>query len=182
MRNPRRSLVRVSTPEAAVTPGQRAAAFAFDLIHGAVASLIALSVAATWLLLRTAWGRDDVPAGDATFAAGTLLAATPAWLAWTALRLARQGATPGQARAGLRVVGPPRQRLIRLSLHPLAAPGWMWLAIMTAVATLDRSALAFAAVAVAIFVAGLVTATLAIARPTARGLHDRIAGTRLARA
>lgn len=182
MRNPPRPGARIWTSDIAAPLGQRAAAFAFDLINGAVASLIALAVAATWLLLRTAWGRDDVPVGDATFAAGTLLAATPAWLAWTALRLAREGATPGQARAGLRVVGSPKRRLLRLSLHPIAAPGWIWLAIIAVVATLEPLALVLAAMGGAIFVAGLMTTVLAVARPTARGLHDRIAATRLARA
>ncbi|TAJ19780.1 MAG: hypothetical protein EPO65_05770 [Dehalococcoidia bacterium] len=178
----RRLSDRGSTSDAAVTIGQRAVAFAFDLVYGALASLTALVVAAGWLLLRTAWGRDDVPSGDATFAAGVLLAATPAWLTWTALHLAQRGATPGQARAGLRVVGSTRRRLIRFSVHPLMAPGWIWLAILALVVVVGPVAVGLAAIGGAILVAGLVTAVLAVARPTARGLHDRIAGTRLAHA
>jgi hypothetical protein len=157
-------------------------ALAIDLIFGGLASLLALFVALLWLLVRTAWGRDDVPTPDATAAAALLLAATPAWLVWTALRLIQRGATPGQARVGLRVTGRTRQRLFRFALHPLAAPGWLWLGILTGVATFDLFALACAAIGFMLLLGGLVTVALAIVRPTARGLHDRAAGTRLVRA
>ena len=157
-------------------------ALAIDLIYGGGASLLALLVASLWLFVRTAWGRDDVPAPDATAAAALLLAATPAWLVWTALRLIQRGATPGQARAGLRVTGRTRQRLLRLALHPLAAPGWLWLGILTGVATFNLVALACASIGVALLLGGMVSAALAVLRPTARGLHDRAAGTRLVRA
>ncbi len=159
--------------------GRRLLAFALDLIYGGTASLFATMVAGGWLLLRTAWGRDDVPSGDAAFAWVLLLAATPAWLAWTALRLAQQGATPGQARGHLRVMGSTRRRLLRLALHPLAVPGWLWLAILAAIATFYALAIAAAAFAGAVFLGGLVTAGRALFRPRARGIHDLIARTRL---
>ncbi len=165
-----------------VSPGRRATALAIDLIYGGLASLLALLVAMLWLLVRTAWGRDDVPTPDATAAAALLLAATPAWLAWTALRLVQRGATPGQARAGLRVTGRPRQRLLRFALHPLAVPGWLWLALLAGVATFNLVALACATVGLALLLGGLATAALAVLRPTARGFHDRATGTRLVRA
>ncbi|MBM4411364.1 MAG: hypothetical protein FJ037_08610, partial [Chloroflexi bacterium] len=107
---------RLTTTARGIPPGRRVLAFAVDLIYGGLASLLAALAAGGWLLLRTSWGRDDIPAGDATFAAALLLAATPAWLAWTALRLAQRGATPGQDRQRLRVTGPPRPRLLRLAL------------------------------------------------------------------
>lgn len=158
---------------------RRLVAFGLDLIYGGTASLLATLVAGGWLLLRTAWGRDDVPSGDATFASVLLLAATPAWLAWTALRLAQRSATPGQARGRLRVVGSPRRRLLRLAIHPLAVPGWLWLAVLAAVATFNALAIAVAALAGAIFLGGLITAGRALFRPRARGIHDLIARTRL---
>lgn len=171
-----------SSATTAVPLGRRVTAVAIDLIYGGLASLFALLVAMLWLLVRTAWGRNDIPTPDATAAAALLLAATPAWLAWTALRLVQRGATPGQARAGLRVTGRPSQRLLRFALHPLAVPGWLWLAILAAVATFNLVALACATVGVALLLGGLATAALTVLRPTARGLHDRAAGTRLVRA
>lgn len=178
----RRSRSPKSPDATEVSPGRRVTALAIDLIYGGLASLLALFVALLWLFVRTAWGRDDVPTPDATAAAALLLAATPAWLAWTALRLAQRGATPGQARAGLRVAGRLRQRLIRFALHPLAASGWLWLAILTGVATFDVVALACAVIGVLLLLGGLATAALALLRPGVRGVHDRVAGTRLVRA
>lgn len=170
---------RPTTAERGIPPGRRVLAFAVDLIYGGLASLLAALAAGGWLLLRTSWGRDDIPAGDATFAAALLLAATPAWLAWTALRLAQRGATPGQDRQRLRVTGTPRRRLLRLALHPLAVPGWLWLAILAAVATVDPVALAFAATGAVVFLGGLIGAGRAVLRPQAPALHDLIARTRL---
>lgn len=168
-----------TTAAPGVPPARRLLAFATDLIYGGLASLLAASAAGGWLLLRTGWGRDDVPSGDATFASALLLAATPAWLAWTAIRLAQRGATPGQARCGLRVVGRPRRRLLRLAAHPLSVPGWLWLAILAAIATFEVLAIACAAAGLAVLLGGLVTAGTALLRPRARGLHDFIARTRL---
>ncbi len=170
---------RPTTATPGVPQGHRVLAVAVDLIYGGLASLLAALVAGGWLLVRTGWGRDDVPSGDATFASALLLAATPAWLAWTALRLAQRGATPGQARCGLRVVGTPRRRLLRLALHPLAVPGWLWLAVLAAVATFEVLAIVFAIAVGIVLLGGLVTAGRAILRPRARGLHDLIARTRL---
>lgn len=166
-------------PTPGVSPGRRLLALAVDLILGGLASAAAALLASVWLLLRTAGGRDDVPAGDATFAAALLLAATPAWLAWTGIRLIRRGATPGQAHAGIRVTGTRGRRLVRLACHPVGVPGWCWLAILVAVATFEAVAVAFAAAGAAVLVGGLVTAATAIAWPERRGLHDVVAGTRL---
>jgi hypothetical protein len=163
-----------------VSPGRRAAALAIDLILGGLASAAAGLLAGGWLLLRTGWGRDDVPSGDATFAGALLLAATPAWLAWSAARLVLRGATPGQARARLLVTGSRGRRLLRLACHPVSVPGWSWLAILAAVATFDVLAVTFAVVGVTVLAGGLGTAVTALARPQGRGLHDVIAGTRLA--
>jgi len=170
---------RPTTAAPGIPPGRRVLAFAIDLIYGGLASLLTALAAGGWLLLRTAWGRDDVPSGDATFASALLLAATPAWLAWTALRLVRHGATPGQGRQRLRVTGAPRRRLLRLTVHPLAVPGWLWLSILAAVATCNVVAIACAAVGTAVFLGGLITAGRALLRPQAPGLHDLIARTRL---
>lgn len=158
---------------------RRLLAFAIDLIYGGAASLLTTLVAGGWLLLRTAWGRDDIRAGDAAFASALLLAATPAWLAWTALSVARRRATPGQVRLRLRVAGGPRRRILRLAIHPLAVPGWLWLAALAAIATFDALAIALAGVAGAVALGGLITAGGALFRPRARGLHDLIARTRL---
>ena len=170
---------RPTTAAPGAPPTRRMLAVAVDLIYGGAASLLAALASGGWLFLRTAWGRDDVPSGDATFASALLLAATPAWLAWTALRLAQRGATPGQARCGLRVTGSPRRRLLRLALHPLTVPGWLWLATLAAVATFEVLAVACAAAGGVALLGGLVTAGRTLLRPQARGLHDLIARTRL---
>lgn len=162
-----------------VSPGRRAAAVAIDYVYGGLASVLAALLASTWLLVRTDWGRDDVTAGDATFAAALLLAATPAWLAWTAVRLVQRGATPGQSRCRLRVVARPRRRLLRLACHPISVPGWLWLSIVAALASFESLALALATAAVGAALAGLVTAARVVLLPRARGLHDLVAGTRL---
>lgn len=167
------------TRTAVPSPGRRMLAIAIDLIYGGLASLAAACVAGGWLLVRTAWGRDDVQPGDATLAAALLLAATPAWLAWTAVSLARQGATPGQARWGLRVTGGRWRRILRLALHPLGIPGWLWLAVLAGVATFDALAIAFAAAGLLVLLGALATAGRTALRPRSRGLHDLIARTRL---
>lgn len=173
---------RPTSAASGVPASRRAIAFAADLIYGGLASSLAALAAGGWLLVRTAWGRDDVPSGDATFASAFLLAATPAWLAWTALRVAQRGATPGQARAGLRVTGRTRRRLLRLAVHPLAVPGWLWLAILAAIATSEPIAILCAVAGAAVLIGGLVTGALAVFQPQVRGLHDVVARTRLVRA
>ncbi len=180
MATARPSRVPSAPPHAEVpAPRKRVAALATDLVFGGMASLSATLVAGAWLLVRTGWGRDDVGAGDATFAAALLLAATPAWLAWTALRLARDGATPGQARYRLSVRGGTRQRLTRLACHPTAVPGWCWLAVLAATARMESIAVAGLGVGVVVALGGLVTAARILIHPEARALHDLVAGTRL---
>lgn len=175
-------------PAIAVTsppPGRRrrAAAFASDLAAGLAALLVACLVAAAWLLARSAWGRDDPADGDTALAFALIGAVPPAWLAWLALHLARDAATPGEGAAGLRVEGARngRRRLLRLAVHPLGASGWVWVALLLWVAGASSLALAPAIVAAAVAAGGIVSAAMLAVRPGARPLHDRLAGTRLVR-
>src|SRR5438046_1006230 len=61
---------------------RRFAAVALDLLAALVALFAGCTVAIGWLLVRTAWGRDDVASGDARVAVALILATTPAWAAW----------------------------------------------------------------------------------------------------
>ena len=139
------------------------------------------------LLLRTDLGRTDVGDGDAVAAVSLVTAAAPAWAAWMAARVRRDGVTPGQRRAGLRVSrrGGERpagawRRQLRLAVHPLALPLWGWLTLTALLSGVPRLWLPPAFIATAVAFAGLLSFVLLLAEPQRRALHDRIARTRLA--
>ena len=67
-------------------------------------------------------------------------------------------------------------------MHPFGAVGWGWLAGVLALAHLYAAALVLAGLAIAIGVAGVVSFVLVLVTPSARALHDRVAGTALVNA
>ena len=83
-------------------------------------------VAMLVLLVRTDWGRHDIPSGDAMLAAALTAGVLPAWAAWQLGRVYETAATFGQCVAGLEIQGPPRRRVVRFLLHPASGPLWLW--------------------------------------------------------
>jgi hypothetical protein len=166
-------------------PGRRVrlAAAAIDAAVLLVLLTGTLIVALAYLLARTAWGRFDVGLGDALVAASLLGAGVPAWAAWQLARLQLEGATLGQRRLGLAVEArAPWRRLARFAAHPLAVPVWGWLALTALIAGLPWLPLLPALAGGLVLLAGLVSLAMLAVDPDARGLHDRLAGTRLVRA
>lgn len=147
---------------------------------------IAAAIAVAWLLSRTAWGRDDVRSVDSAVALALVATVPPAWLVRLALHSITAGGTPGQRAAGLRLTARRRHArvavLIRLALHPLGTVGWAWLAATLAMAQLYTAALVPAAVGALTLLGGLTSLAVVLVAPGARGVHDRLAGTRLVRA
>lgn len=159
---------------------RRLAAAGADAATLALALLAAGALATAWLLVRTAWGRDDTTQGEAALAFALGGAAVPAWTAWVTLHLYDRGATPGQRwqRLAIEAVSPAR-RALRLAAHPLALPAWGWL--LTVLFLLDARWLAAPAVLLTLAVMGsaLASLVLLLVRPAWRGPHDRLARTRL---
>lgn len=180
-------------PPAAVSRGRRAAALLIDLATLALLLAVAVAVALAWLLVRTAWGRDDALDGDTAVAFALVGAMPPVWLARLALALARDGATPGQRARGLRVevraervgglgrvVGSvPARRALRLLAHPAGVVGWTWLAGVAWVADAGVLAWPLTALTIAAILGSLASTVVWLLRPTVLPLHDRLAGTRL---
>lgn len=169
----------LAVPEAPALRGRRVRALAVDLGTMALASLLASAVAVAWLLLRTGAATTDPSAGDSAIAFALALSALPAWYALAALDVLEAGATPGQRRAGLRIEGAPARRLVRLSLAPVALPGWAWLSTVALLTAVYPLALLVASVTAIVAVAAL--ASTALVAAGRRGLHDRLAGTRVVR-
>jgi hypothetical protein len=163
----------------------RVLAVTIDALWGLGAVFFAAMVAFTWLFVRTGWGRYDVESIDSIAAAALIAAAIPAWLAWLSIGLRQDRATFGQRSRQLTVAAEgarrPAPELLRLAVHPLGLAGWGWLTILFALLTVPVLPLLFAAITGTIALMGIVSAVLILRDPGTRGLHDRIAGTRLAR-
>lgn len=113
----------------------RVAATAGDLGRLSVGVIGAFLAAMAYLFWRTAWGAVDATAFDTAIAAAVLLTPAPTWLAWMLAGAIEDRATPGQQRRAI-VVRFARSewtgaRLLRFAIHPLSAPGWLWLATIT---------------------------------------------------
>lgn len=162
----------------------RAAALAVDLGWGALAVLAAALLAFAWLFIRTDRGAQHVTDGDSIIAAGLVGAAVPAWLAWIAVRALAEGATHGQQRMGIRVearMQRPVPRLLRLLVHPVSVPGWLWVAGVLAIVEVPWIPVFVGLIAVTIAVMGVISALVLTVNPGADALHDRLAGTRTVR-
>lgn len=170
----------------AITRRARLRAGARDLLALLPPLATASMIAVAWILVRTAWGRDDARDLDTAIALAIVAAVPPAWLARIALALLTAQATPGQ-RAERLAVDATRARIrhavaVRLALHPLGAIGWGWVAGELALAQWYTAALAAGALAAVLLLCGLVSLAIILVAPDARALHDRAAGTRLVRA
>ena len=165
----------------------RLAANLRDLLALLPLLVIASTLAVAWLLVRTAWGREDVRDIDGAIALALLGAVVPTWLARLAVSMATTGATPGQRalRVHLEATRDVSTRwalAIRLATHPFGAIGWAWIAGVLALAGLFQIAATFALVAVLVAIAGLGSLAIILVRPGALTLHDRASGLRPVRA
>ena len=162
---------------------RRLAAASIDALGAMLAVAAGTAVAVAWLMSRTDLGRTDASSGDAVAAASLIGAALPAWAAWTALRVKREGATAGQRMAGLAVSTDARMGswlpVLRLAVHPLALPLWGWFAITALLSGLPWVWAPPAIAGLAVAVAGLASFALLLVRPGARAIHDRVARTAL---
>jgi uncharacterized RDD family membrane protein YckC len=151
--------------------------------------MIASALAVGWLLARTAWGRDDASDFDSSVALALVCAAPAAWLARLGYSMWTYAATPGQRAQGLRVEVPGEEardpagpRALRLALHPFASAGWGVVTMTLLLAGAWQVAAVMGALALLVMVGGVASLAIVIARPDARAVHDRIAGTRVVRA
>jgi hypothetical protein len=161
----------------------RTARFLVNLLDGLllVACLVAATaVAFAWLFVATRAGSATPTSFQATIAWSMVMAAVPAWagvLVATSARDAHSGSTPGQVRRRLTVPGSRRQRIARLSVHPISALAWWWAAAVAALATLPLVPLVLASLGLVALGGGFVSAVIVAVRPGTLALHDRIAGT-----
>lgn len=170
----------------ALTRRTRLAAGLSDVLALLPPLVIASTLAVTWLLARTAWGREDVRDLDSAIALALLGAVIPAWLARLAVSMITTGATPGQRARRLhleatRDVPPVRAIAIRLATHPFGALGWAWIAGVLALAGLFEVAVVVAFIAAVIALGALASLAIILVRPDALALHDRVSGLRSVR-
>ena len=148
---------------------------------------VAAIPAVGYLLLRSAWGRDDTGLWDAGIALAGWLATVPAWIIWLALRLRQRGATLGQHRLGLAVSTPTRgdgvthrwRTSLRLIVHPLSLPFWIWVALLAALPGPLWLLLTASIPALAVTIGSAVSMVFLVGSPHSPAIHDRLAGTRL---
>ena len=186
---------------------RRLAAVGFDVAAVFVATLAAVVIATLWLLLRSGLGRDDAGGGDAVLALSLVAAVVPAWALYVGAALWRGGLTPGQRRMvvaveargagealapfdGLRVSGEVLEpgghgsasrwrRALRLAVHPISLPTWVWLALTALLTGVPWLWLPFALAAGGVALAGAASLVMFLGWPSMPALHDRVAGTSL---
>ena len=172
-----------SMPAAAVPAGvsrrARVRAVAFDLLVCAGIQAGAGALAVLVFVLQTDGGARDLSTTTATTGWAIALAAVPAWLGLLGHSSALLAGTLGQRSAGLEVEGASARRVVRLAVHPLSALGWLWLALVAALATIPGLPLLLTAAGLLVISGGVVSAVMLLRDPNALPLHDRLAGTRL---
>ena len=163
--------------------GARARAALSDIAMLLSGGVVAFVIALIYLFIRTGWGATDTTNFDSTLATALLLAVPPTSMAWMLLSLAEYRATPGQLREGLVVVsregGLRWGLLLRIAMHPLNLPFWLWLtAILSllAVPVLPRLVLLWSAL---VTIDGLLSIVLLVLRPRTPAIHDLLAQTRV---
>jgi hypothetical protein len=163
---------------------RRLAAATIDAAGALAAIAVGAAVATAWLMLRTGFGRADVDGGDAIAAVSFVGATIPAWAAWLALRVRRDGCTPGQRRARMFVEPLPGamswRRQLRLAAHPLTLPVWGWLTLTALLSGVPWLWLPVAAGGMVVALAGVLSFALLLVRPELNAMHDLLARTRLA--
>lgn len=177
------------TPAPPVPPGaaprrlRRLGAATVDLVALWIATIGVLVVANIYLLGRTSIGRYDVGDIDSLIAVTLEASIVPVWIAWQVMSVAATGATAGQRLLGLRVEALPSAhagaRYLRMALHPISAPAWLWLALMIWLAGAPRTlSLTPVLAAGAVVAAGIASGVVVLARPRgARAIHDILART-----
>jgi len=170
-------------PPALAPRGRRARAAIADLGVLFGGALVAFLGGMAYLLIRTNWGRYDTSDIDSALAGALLVAVPPTVAAWLLLSVAEHRATPGQRRAGLVIArredGWRGARLLRMALHPLSLPFWVWLVAMLsllAVPVLPWLVVVWGAL---VGLGGLSSAVLFALRPGTPAIHDRVARTRV---
>ena len=139
----------------------------------------AVVVTTLWLLLRSGFGRDDTGGGDAVLALSLVAGVVPAWAVYVGAALWRDGMTPGQRRIGVALDASRWRRLLRLAVHPVSLPAWVWFALTALLTGVPWLWLPFALAAVVVALAGAVSLLLLLVWPSMPALHDRVAGTAL---
>ncbi len=154
---------------------------------------VATALATAWLLLRTAWGRDDVRDLDGAVALAIIAAAPAAWAAWLAVALITDHATPGQRAYGLRLSGDAlaaapwlpyltwrRRVALWLAFHPVVGVvGWAWMAGLAVLAGAFLAAVLCATVAAAVALSGVASLAMILVTPDVGALHDRATGMKV---
>ncbi len=164
---------------------RRLGAAAADVVALWIAIIGVLLVGNGYLLVRSAAGRYDVGDVDSLIAVALEASIVPVWVAWQVISVAATGATAGQRRLGLRVEALPSAhagaRYLRMALHPIAAPAWLWLALMIWLAGAPRTLSLTPVLAAGVVVAaGIASGVILLARPPgARAIHDQLARTRI---
>ena len=163
--------------------GARARAALSDLgvlLGGGVAAFL---VAVVYLLVRTSWGATDASDFDSALAAALLLAVPLTWAAWLLMSVAEHRATPGQRRAGLVVARREDDwrsaRLLRMALHPMSLPFWLWVAAMLLLLGVPLAPWAVLLWSALVVIGGLASLVLLAIRPGTPGVHDWAARTRV---
>jgi hypothetical protein len=186
-------LVTTAVPLLALAPDaddasartRRFVAAAIDVATLLVAIVLAAVAGIGYLLVRTGWGLFDASVFDAFVAASLVLTMLPAWLACQAMRLMRRGATFGQDCVRLRLFmrdgAQPYAPMLRLAMHPLSIPGWLWLAALAGIAGIPWLQIVLLVPALLLFLGGIVSAGIILARPGSPALHDRLAKTAVTR-
>ena len=183
------SALAPSAARPGVTRAERLGAAFLDALALLPPLALAALLAVAWLLTRTAWGRDDPSSLDSSVALALLAAGPAVWLARLGYAAVTAHATPGQHARGLTVVARgerveglhPVARAARLLLHPFGAVGWALLAFTLLLAGAWPLAAVTGTVALFTLFGGLGSLVAILVAPDARGLHDRLAGTRVVR-
>ena len=178
-------LTRPASAAPVIDRRRRLLAVALDVLALLPPLVVTSTLTIAWLLARTGWGREDVRDLDSAIAVAILGAAIPAWIANLAFDLVPSRATRGQRAVGLRIETAGTSMLlalaIRLASHPTTGTlAWAWLAGVFVLAGAFTLAALAGVLALVVAVAGLLSLAMLLVAPGARGLHDRIAGTRLA--
>jgi len=163
--------------------GARVRATLFDVGALLAGGAVALLVGVLYLLVRTSWGTYDAGDFDSALATALLLAVPPTWMAWMLTSITERGATPGQRRAGLVVAnregGRRWARLLRMALHPLSVPFWLWSGAMFLLLGTPLLAILVLLWAGVVMIGGLISMVMFAIRPRTPAIHDLLARTRV---
>jgi hypothetical protein len=176
---PGASSMSTERSSARVSRRARVRAVAVDLLLCAGIQVAFGAIAFLLFVVSTGGGARDLATSTATLGWSIALAAVPAWLGLLGHASAVLDGTPGQRSAGLTVEGFPARRAVRLAVHPVSALGWLWLALVAALAAVPGLPFLLTAAGLIAIGGGVVSTVMLLLDPSALPLHDRLAGTRL---